>query len=130
VAVIVKATRVLVIRRGEGVPYAGHWSPVSGKIEPGEAQRDALVREVREELGVGVRPLRKTWECPSSDGAFRLHWWLAVLADASPPISPDPREVADYRWIQPGEFRTLSPIFEADLQFFERVLPAVDPWPG
>lgn len=58
-AVLTRAGRVLVIRRGPGVLNPGYWTLASGRIEPGESQPAALVREVREELGLAVRPLAK-----------------------------------------------------------------------
>lgn len=123
VAVLLRAGRVLVVRRGPEVVSPGYWQPLSGKIEPGETQQEALVREVREEVGLTVVPLAKVWESETHDGAFRLHWWSA-RADAGE-VVPDPREVAETRWITPEEFPTLAPIFEGDLEFFDKILPTL-----
>lgn len=123
-AVISRGERVLVIRRSNEVPFPDYWSPVSGKIEPGERQEAAVVREVREELGMAVLPVSKVWECPSSDGAYWLHWWTAELADETAVLVLDPREVSEARWIHPGELRSFENVFEADVQFFEEIFPA------
>jgi 8-oxo-dGTP pyrophosphatase MutT (NUDIX family) len=98
---------------------------VSGKIEPGERQEDAVVREVREEVGIGVVPVRKVWDCPSSDGVYWLHWWTVELADENAVLVLDPREVSEARWIRPVELRTLGNVFEADVRFFEEIYPAL-----
>ena len=121
VAVIARDERVLVIRRSREVPFPDYWCPVSGKIEPGEEQETAVAREVREELGIEASPLRKVWECPSSDGAYRLHWWTVELADETAALVLDPREVSDARWIRPAELRTFDNVFEADVKFFEEI---------
>ena len=44
--------RVLVQRRPEGTPMAGLWEFPGGKPEAGEVPEAALVRELREELGI------------------------------------------------------------------------------
>ena len=44
--------RILLARRTEGRDLAGLWEFPGGKVEPGESPEDALVRELREELGI------------------------------------------------------------------------------
>lgn len=125
VAVITRGSRVLVIQRAQGVPFPGYWAPLSGRLEPGESQAQALVREVHEEVGLVVRAGRKVWECPSSDGLYRLHWWLAHLDDDSGEVVPDPREVGAYAWVEPADFARLERVFEADAAFFREIFPAL-----
>ncbi|MFI6854679.1 NUDIX domain-containing protein [Streptomyces sp. NPDC050416] len=121
VAVLRRGDRVLAIRRGPRVARPGYWQPLSGKLEPGETQEQAVVREVREEVGLTVVPLAKVWESETDDRLFRLHWWTA-RADTGE-VVPDPGEVAETRWVTPQEFLTLDPVFDGDREFFERILP-------
>lgn len=46
--------RVLLARRPEGKPMAGLWEFPGGKVRPGETPEAALIRELREELGIDV----------------------------------------------------------------------------
>ena len=52
VALLDAADRVLLQRRRAGGEHGGLWEFPGGKIESGESPQSALVREVREELGV------------------------------------------------------------------------------
>ena len=46
--------RVLLARRPEGKKMAGLWEFPGGKLQPGETPEHALIRELREELGIDV----------------------------------------------------------------------------
>ena len=54
-ALIDEDGRVLLTQRPEGKPMAGLWEFPGGKIEPGETPEAALIREIREELGITLR---------------------------------------------------------------------------
>ena len=54
-AVIERGGEVLLAQRPPGKVYAGYWEFPGGKLEPGESPRDALDRELHEELGLRVR---------------------------------------------------------------------------
>jgi 8-oxo-dGTP diphosphatase len=54
-ALIDEIGRILLARRPEGKPMAGLWEFPGGKAEPGERLEMALVRELREELGIDIQ---------------------------------------------------------------------------
>ncbi len=51
--------RILICRRREDQPHALKWEFPGGKLEPGESPEQALVRELREELGIESEPGRE-----------------------------------------------------------------------
>ncbi len=55
-AVIFRDAQMLLIKRGKA-PFKGQWSIPGGGLDYGEAVRDGLVREIREETGVEVEIL-------------------------------------------------------------------------
>lgn len=110
----------LIIKRGPEAQASGYWGPPSGRIEPGETQAQTVVREMREELGIEVRPIEKIWECDTDDGVYLMHWWTAAIASVE--LSPDPGEVADTRWVTPTEFLGMDHTFEGDREFVRTVL--------
>jgi 8-oxo-dGTP diphosphatase len=55
VALVDADDRVLIAQRPEGKQLAGLWEFPGGKLEPGERPEDALIRELREELGIDVK---------------------------------------------------------------------------
>ncbi len=123
VAVVPRGERFLIVRRAAGVPAPGYWVPPSGHVEPGESQADAVRREMHEELGIDVVPVRRVWTCLTEDGAILLHWWL--VAPRSYELRPDPSEVAEARWCTTEEIGALQPTFVDDVRFFVEVWPRV-----
>lgn len=57
VVVLVKGEKVLLAKRSkDSKNFPNEWSFVGGKVEEGETPLDAVVRETKEELGVGLTP--------------------------------------------------------------------------
>ena len=115
VAILEREGRYLLGKRSPHRPVApGYWCPISGRVEPGEAQADAVVREVFEEVGLRVRALRKVAQCDTHDGSTLLHWWLAELLDDAPARLVND-EHSELRWLTPEELGSLTPVFEEDI---------------
>jgi 8-oxo-dGTP diphosphatase len=102
-AVVLRAGRVLLSQRKQGSHLAGAWELPGGKVEPDEDPRDAVVRELREELGVEVLVgdiLDVTFHRYPSKSVLLL-FYEAELADGSP--EPRPLDVADVKWAAASE---------------------------
>ncbi len=96
---VVRDGSVLLARRGPTMALAGCWEFPGGKLEAGEGPAEALVRELDEELGIHVRPLRElaVSEITQGDRRIRLEGWLAELLAGE----PEAREHDALRWQAP-----------------------------
>lgn len=67
----------LLSSRPEGKPYPGYWEFPGGKLEPGETVRDALVRELIEELNVTITRATPWFSfiMRYTHATVRLHCW-------------------------------------------------------
>ncbi len=121
-AAIVRDGRLLAARRCAG-SFAGLWEFPGGKVEPGEDDRTALLRELREELAVSAvvgEQIGADW--PLADG-HRMHVYRTAL-----PADQEPRccEGCDaLRWVGASETSSLSWI-PADLPIVATVRRFLD----
>ena len=109
-AAIVDDGRVLVARRSGG-PYDGLWEFPGGKVEPGESDLAALVRECAEELGIAIAPRSFLGEVlldgvvgGGAPGSSTLRVWEAGLASGEPVA----HEHAEIRWVDAGALEDLD----------------------
>ncbi|MFE2041442.1 (deoxy)nucleoside triphosphate pyrophosphohydrolase [Streptomyces sp. NPDC059477] len=115
-AALFDGVRLLAARRSAPPELAGRWELPGGKVEPGERPEAALVRELREELGVIALPVaRVPGEWPLRP-PYVLQVWTARLL----PDSPAPRPLQDHdalRWLEPDEIW--------DVDWLDQDVPAV-----
>lgn len=93
--------RLLLIKRGHE-PGVGLWSIPGGRIEPGESDVAALVREVREETGLDVVAgrLLGVVQRPGLAGAVAdIRDYVAVVTGGELMAGDD---AADARWLDPA----------------------------
>lgn len=121
VAVIRRADGcLLVIRRSRWVAAPGAYCFPGGALEGGETEELALVRELREELGVEVRPLHRIWEC-LTPWNVQLAWWAACLIAPDAPLVPALHEVESYAWLPVDEIAQLPELLTTNRDFLRAV---------
>ena len=125
-AILREKGRLLITRRPADKPLGGYWEFPGGKLHPGESPQQALVRELREELGIEV-DVEEIF-----DVLFHRYDWGDVLLLAyncrrlSGSISN--LEVAEHKWVCPsrlGEFELLP----ADRPLIEKIGHTFPPAP-
>ena len=103
-AAIVREGRVLAARRSSPAALAGGWEFPGGKVEPGETERQALVRECVEELGVRVRLGERVGPDTELPAGRTLKVWLAAIEPANRSGGgTDPQALQEHdelRWLQ------------------------------
>jgi 8-oxo-dGTP diphosphatase len=99
--------RLLLIKRGHE-PGAGLWSLPGGRIEPGETDAEALVREMHEETGLLVEPgpLVGQVQRPGLNGAvIDIRDYAATIAGGTLRAGDD---AADARWVDIADLGSLA----------------------
>ena len=98
--------------RPEGKVYAGYWEFPGGKVEPGESLRQALVRELQEELGITVEHAWPWLSCthtyPHASVRlkfFRVTSWHGEIK---------PIEHSGLVWTNIGDAASVAPILPAN----------------
>ena len=102
--------RLLLIKRGHA-PGAGLWSLPGGRIEPGETDAEALVREMCEETGLAIEAgqLIGTVRRPAQDGGILdIRDYAATVTGGTLRAGDD---AADARWVAASDLTSL-PITE------------------
>ncbi len=106
--------RVLIAQRPEGKAMAGLWEFPGGKVEAGERPEDALIRELKEELGIDVTHACLSPFVFASHAYDDFHLLMPLYVCRRWTGTPVSREHQDMRWVRPvrlGDF----PMPEADV---------------
>lgn len=106
-AVIVDDGLVLACRRAPGTASSGLWELPGGKVESGETEPEALVREIAEELGVAITVGELLTRDVTRVGArhIQLSCWWATLQGERPSASTD-HDLME--WVQPSRLDELA----------------------
>jgi 8-oxo-dGTP diphosphatase len=118
---IMRDGRVLITQRTATQSLALKWEFPGGKVEPGEAPVDALIRELREEIGVTVR-VDRVWDVLfHAYPEFDLVMLVYPCTIVPPDDEPRPVEVADLVWALPSELPNWE-ILPADRPLVDRLI--------
>lgn len=119
-AAIIAAGRVLACARSSPPEAAGRWEFPGGKVEPGETEVAALIRECAEELAVRIEVGRRIGrDVRMGHGRSVLRVYAArLVGDAE----PQPLEHAELRWLRADELDSV-PWLPADVPIVSALRP-------
>ncbi len=105
-AVLMRDNRVLVAKRPDGGHQGGKWEFPGGKIKAGETTREALARELDEELGIRVQsayPLIQVHHAYPDKRVYLDVWQVSAFEG-----QPYGREGQDIAWVERGQLPELD----------------------
>lgn len=117
-AVIIKDQKILCVQRGaHKYPYLSNkWEFPGGKMEAGESQEETIVREIREELSMEIKPIKHllshTHHYPNF--SIELHTWLCKPLSGEPQLNEHVAAV----WLDAKDLKKLD-WAEADVAVVE-----------
>jgi len=115
VGVLVRENRLLVIKRSQLVRAPGRYCFPGGGMEPDETEEQTLVRELQEELGLTVQPVRRLHRSVTP-WRVELRWWLATAPDETE-VVPHPAEIESHHWYSVEELLQVEPLLDSNRDF-------------
>lgn len=102
-AVIERDGRYLITQRKPSASFPLKWEFPGGRVEAGEADEEALAREIQGRIGVGIQVADRLTEKVHEYGAYEVHlvMYTCRLEEGH---EPEALQVNDLRWVTSREF--------------------------
>lgn len=95
--------KLLIAKRPQGRPLAGLWEFPGGKVESGESPEHALIRELAEELGIGIALADISPLTFASHDYPDFHLLMPLFLCRRWRGEPLPHEGQELAWVKPEE---------------------------
>lgn len=105
-AAIIHDGKLLAMQRSEKMTLPGLWEFPGGKIEKGESEKEALIREIQEELALEIEVEENitTTAYEYDFGIVKMSTYRAKMKSEYFVL----KEHAQYRWLSPNEVMTIE----------------------
>lgn len=126
-ALILRRNSILLVERARD-PLKGHWSLPGGLVETGESLAHAVEREIQEETGLSVKPLRifEIFERILRDSSGRPEYHYVLVDYLCKVVSGELRaadDVSQVKWVRRGDLAKY-PLTEGTLGVIEKAFHA------
>ncbi|SHN26138.1 8-oxo-dGTP diphosphatase [Cyclobacterium lianum] len=115
---------ILAVQRSEEMRMPLKWEFPGGKLEAGETEEQALIREIQEELALDILPQGRMNPVYHHYGAFSIclvPYWVRIVKEEI-----QLKEHIGYRWMHPNDLTELD-WAGADLPVVQQILDS-EPW--
>lgn len=117
IGIIAADDRFLMIRRAPGITKAGYWCFPGGHLEAGETSRQAIRRELAEELAIDAMPFERVGSVRTSDARYVLAVWRVRHVSGELRIAKE--EVAEVGWFTAAQIRAITPNLQSNLRVLD-----------
>lgn len=116
VAAVIKRNGLYLVAQ-RPVAKGGDWEFPGGKVEPGETLLVALIREIREEMGVEIQPGQVLMSLPKNihGKMYMIHFIAAELLNEDIQLS----EHQSFQWLSLGDIKKLT-MSSVDIEFVNK----------
>ena len=111
IAILNDKGEVLIQRRSLNKTSPGSWKiTAAGHVGSGEDPKEAVKREVGEELGISINPIyfSKRFDKDNKHNESKFYWIYYALKKGRPKLKINTEEVMDALWIKPGDLVNFS----------------------
>lgn len=114
--------KVFIAHRNPTGQMGDRWEFPGGKVEEGETDEQSIVRELKEEFGVEVKPVKKIAEASFKHNSdeFSLHAYLVELPHNGIEKKFTLTEHSEYRWAELAEIPQLD-FVDSDMLIYPQI---------
>jgi 8-oxo-dGTP diphosphatase len=94
------------------------WYPPTGHVKNGESVEECLVRELKEELNLDIKPVKLLSEWEQDIKGETAYWWDCKIIGGE--IKPN-YEISEYKWFTAEEIKRLK-VWPATEKFFKKFI--------
>ncbi len=121
--IIFNGKNILVAHRNPTGQMGGRWEFPGGKVEEGESDEEAIVREMQEEFGISVSVGKKIAEAQFTHNGkvSDLHGYLVRVPHDGIAKKYTLTEHSEYKWAAPAEIPTMN-FVDSDMLIYPQVM--------